>query len=110
MDNIQLVERIKKVYGEEDIPYSDTELMEYLLMADDEIISWEYRLVGIPEDRPDTSKYDTIKVFAVIGGLTIHGAEGQTVMNEGNFSRSFKYADMVDYIHAHITPFVGVGR
>lgn len=104
-----LIERVKTIYGP-DCPYTNAEIAEYLSLATEEIISWEYRLVGIPSETPDTSEYDPIKVMAVIEGLTIHGAEGQSANVEGNFSRTFKYADMVDYIHLHVTPYVGAGR
>lgn len=112
MTNEELLARLKLIYtgdGEE-MPFSDESLTEYLSMANEEVIAWEYSLIGIPEDTPDTSKYDTVKVMAVIEAITIKGAEGQISSTEGNFARQFKYADMVDYIHAHVCPYVGVGR
>lgn len=114
MTNEQLLARLKLIYtgdGEE-MPFSDNSLIEYLSMADEEITSWEYSLVGMPEDPSeiDNSQYDVVKVMAVIEAITVKGAEGQVASTEGSFTRQFKYADMVDYIHHHITPYVGLGR
>lgn len=114
MTDNELLARLKLIYtgdGEE-MPFSDESLLEYLAMADEEITSWEYSLIGIPEDTStiDNSQYDTVKIMGVIEAITVKGAEGQVTSTEGNFTRQFKYVDMVDYIHHHIVPFVGLGR
>lgn len=109
MTSGELISRVKIIYGA-DIPYTDTEILEYLDIANEEIIRWEYSLIGTPEETPDTSQYDTIKVMAVISALTQHGAEGVTGQSEGSFRREFKYSDMLEYIHSKVIPFVGLGR
>lgn len=114
MTDTELLARLKLIYtgdGEE-MPFSDESLLEYLSLADEEITSWEYSLIGIPEDTSeiDNSQYDTVKIMGVIEALTVKGAEGQVTSTEGNFTRQFKYVDLVDYIHHHIVPFVGLGR
>lgn len=114
MTQEELLARLKLIYSGdgEDMPFSDEALLEYLSLAEEEVISWMYSLVELPEDTStiDTSQYDNVKIMAVIEALTIHGAEGQVTSTEGNFTRQFKYVDMIDYIHAHIVPFVGFGR
>lgn len=114
MTDTELLARLKLIYtgdGEE-MPFTDASLIEYLTMADEEITSWEYSLVGLPEniEAIDNSRYDIIKIMAVIEAITVKGAEGQVTSTEGNFTRQFKYVDMVDYIHHHIIPYVGLGR
>lgn len=111
MTNEALLTRLKTIYGNDvNEEFTDTQLLEYLGIANEEIIRWEYDLVGLPADAVDTSKYDNVKVFAVIAGLTQHGAEGVSAQSEGSFRREFSQADMLDYIHKNVPPFVGVGR
>ncbi len=107
----ELLNRIKLIYGSniEDM-YTDAELLAFLNLAEEEIIKWQYRLVGIPTTTPDTSDYDSVKVMAVVVGLTQHGAEGQSVHVEGSFNRHFSSETMLDYIHKNVTPYIGVGR
>ena len=47
--------------------------------------------------------------MAVIVGLGLSGAEGQTVHNENGISRSFSYPDMAAYIRRRISPYAYVG-
>ena len=106
----ELLARLKNIYGADISVFTDAQLLEYLNIATREIIRWEYDLTGIPTDAVDTSQYDTVKIFAVIAGLTQHGAEGVNAQSEGSFRREFSQADMLDYIHKNVVPFVGVGR
>lgn len=111
MNQTELLNRIKLIYGSNiEEMYTDAELLAFLALAEDEVIKWEYRLVGIPETTPDTSDYDSVKVMAVVVGLTQHGAEGESVHVEGSFNRHFANDTMLTYIHNNVTPFVGVGR
>lgn len=104
-----LIVRVKTIYGD-DIPYSDDEICEFLTLAEEEIIRWQYHLLGMPDETPDTDSEDPVKVMAVIYALTQHGAEGVSEQSEGSFRRTFRYADMLSYIHSHVVPFVGIGR
>lgn len=107
----ELLTRVKTIYGSDINDYfTDAQILEYLTIATDEIIRWEYDLIGLPSSAIDTSEYDNVKVFAVIAGLTQHGAEGVKGQSEGSFRREFSQADMLDYIHKKVVPFVGVGR
>lgn len=90
---------------------SDNLLNTYLSMAGNEILAWMYHLVGgVPEDVTDVpSKYEGIQVYAVIVGFTQSGAEGQGQSIENGVHRSFRYSDMLDYIHNNVLPYVRVG-
>lgn len=110
MTDSELIAQIKLIYGS-DIgdAYSDEELSAFLNLAVTEIIKWQYRFASEP-DEVDTSEYDTVKVMAVIVGLTQHGAEGEGDQTEGSFRRTFSYPTMLEYIHRHVIPYVGTGR
>ena len=111
MNQTELINQIKLIYGSNiEEMYSDAELLAFLNLAESEVIKWQYRLVGIPEDTPDTSEYDSVKVMGVIVGLTQHGAEGEGVHVEGSFNRHFQQDTMLTYIHKNVVPFVGIGR
>lgn len=90
---------------------SDDLLNTYLSMAKSEILSWMYHLVGgVPEDVSEVpSKYEGIQIYAVIVGFTQSGAEGQGQSIENGVHRSFRYSDMLDYIHNNVLPYVRVG-
>lgn len=79
----------------------------YLKLAEREIISWRY---GSADNRPLVlpEEYDTVQLFAVIAGLNTSGAENQTSHSENGISRTFKHTDMIAYIRANVTPYVGV--
>ncbi len=101
MTTAEMITQINLMMGEN---YSDELLSAYISQAQTECLNHEYQLIGLPDD-PDTSKYDSVVIFAVIAGLSIRGAEGETQHSENGILRGFKYADMNDYIHAHIIPF-----
>ena len=90
---------------------SDETLNTYIAIAQDEILSWMYHLVGgVPTDATAVpSKYEGIQVYAVVVGWTHAGAEGQIVSIENGVHRHFSYTDMLDYIHNNVLPFVRVG-
>jgi hypothetical protein len=88
----------------------DVELRTYLDLARHEILGWMYSAVGaIPDTVTDVpQKYEVTQIMACVSGYGISGAEGQTGHSENGISRTFKYADMVDYIRAHVMPIAGV--
>jgi hypothetical protein len=90
---------------------SDETLNTYIAIAQDEILSWMYHLVGgVPTDVTAVpSKYEGIQIYAVVVGWTHAGAEGQIVSIENGVHRHFSYTDMLDYIHNNVLPFVRVG-
>lgn len=101
MTTAELITQINTMMGES---YSSELLSAYILQAKKECAEWEYGLIGVPQDM-DCTKYDTVVVQAVIHGLSIQGAEGETQHSENGILRGFKYTSMTDYIHAHVTPY-----
>ena len=90
---------------------SDEKLTAYLSIAKSEILAWIYHLVGgVPEDVTEVpSKYDNTHIYAVVVGYTQAGAEGEAQHIENGVHRNFRYAEMLDYIHNNVLPFVRVG-
>ena len=101
MTTSEIITQINLMMGEE---YSDELLSAYISQAQQECVKYEYQLIGIPED-VDMTKYDILVINAVIAGMSIRGAEGETQHSENGILRGFKYADMADYIHAHLIPY-----
>lgn len=98
-------------YEPGDMPSYDT-LSAYLALAEKTIIGWLYG--AYPDGAPDTvvsvpAQYEDTQIMAVIVGLGLSGAEGQTVHNENGISRSFSYPDMAAYIRRRISPYAYVG-
>ena len=93
-----------------DVP-SETKLNKYIDIAGSEILAWMYHLVGgVPDDVATVpSKYENVQIYAVIAGYTHAGSEGQDRHVENGVQRNFKYADMLDYIHNNVLPYVRVG-
>lgn len=90
---------------------SEQTLKTYLNLAQGEILSWMYHLIGgVPEEVTEVpERYDAVQIYSVIAGWTHAGAEGQTVSVENGVHRHFEYTDMLDYIHNNVLPFVRVG-
>lgn len=89
---------------------SDSSLLQvYLDQAEAEIISWLYSNIGeAPEGLPVPTKYEWTQINACIAGFNLSGAENETHHSENGITRDFKYSSMVDYIHSHVFPYVGV--
>ena len=87
----------------------DAQLGVYLEMAKTEIMNWLYSSTGQdPTEYAFPERYDWTQINACIAGFNLNGAENQAAHSENGISRTFKYSDMVEYIHAHVFPFVGV--
>lgn len=87
---------------------SDTELSVYLDFAKREILAWLYS-GNTPTDVTDVpTQYETVQVMACVVGYGLSGAEGQKGHSENGISRTFEYADMVEYIHNNVIPFAVV--
>ena len=90
-----------------DIDETDTSedylISVYLTAASREIIAWRYSY-GNTEVTEIPNEYEMTQVFAVVAGYSIGGAEGQTSHSENGINRTFQYADMVNYIRAHVIP------
>lgn len=101
MTTAEMISQINLMMGEE---YSDELLSAYILQAQKECADWEYKMIGKPEVI-DMTKYDHIVINAVIVGMSLRGAEGETQHSENGILRGYKYSDMAQYIHAHIVPY-----
>lgn len=86
----------------------EAQLEVYLNLAQQEILNhkYEYSSAGIPEELP--SQYDVIQIQAVAQGFAQSGAEGQVLSIENGIHRHWKYADMVEYVHANVIPIAKV--
>lgn len=89
---------------------SDSSLLTvYLKQAEQEIMNWVFSSTREdPSEYPFPSRYDWVQINACIAGFNLSGAENQATHSENGISRTFKYSDMVDYIHAHVYPYVGI--
>ena len=82
---------------------SDELISAYLTLSAKEILSWRYsysdrNLIDVPPE------YEVTQVMAVVAGYSQGGAENQLQHGENGIQRTFKYADMVAYIRAHVIP------
>ena len=96
-----MITQINLMMGES---YPDDLLSAYISQAQNECASWEYNLIGKPDDL-DLTKYDSVVIQAVIVGMSLRGAEGETQHSENGILRGFKWSGMTDYIHSHIVPY-----
>lgn len=90
-----------------DIDAADTSedalIAVYLTASKKELIAWRYSY-GVDPVTEVPEEYEMTQIFAVVAGYSIGGAEGQLVHTENGINRTFKYADMIAYIHAHVIP------
>jgi hypothetical protein len=76
------------------IIYSDTP-------ADGETITVEFIVSNL-------SQYDTLQIMACMAGYNLIGTENQTAHSEDGISRTFKYSDMLSYIHSNLAAYCGI--
>ena len=90
---------------------SDEKLGTYITLAGQELMNWKYHLIGgVPEDASTVPASEEIKqIYAVVAGYTQSGAEGESAHSENGVARTFRYSDMLDYIHNNVKAFVRVG-
>lgn len=88
----------------------DEKLALYLTLAEQEILNWQYHLIGgVPEGTSLPARYEVTQVYAVVAGFTHAGSEGEKTHNENGVQHTFMYSDMLDYIHNHVTAIARVG-
>lgn len=96
-EKLEMLKVILGITDEADV----TRLGVYLEAARREIIAWRYSLASsAPQDVPP--EYEMIQIHAVVAGYSISGAENQSAHSENGINRTFKYEDMIAYIHAHV--------
>lgn len=108
MTDMEKLSMLKSILGFGDNS-EDATLTVYLTASQKEILAWRYSyskdassIIGVP------GEYEMTQIFAVVAGYSQSGAENQLSHSENGISRTFKYEDMLAYIHSHVIPFVGV--
>lgn len=99
------IKMLEALLGDTTIPVDRLEA--YLAAAEKEILAWRYSYSSQTVSEVP-AEYEMTQIHAVIAGIGISGAENQTQHSENGINRSFKYADMLAYIRAHVLPIVGV--
>ena len=103
------LQQVKAVLGLLNDNSEDERIAAFLNIAKREILSWRYSYLGadrIPEDVPP--EYEMTQVYAIVAGFSQTGAENETSHSENGISRTFKHADMISYIRAHVIPYAKV--
>lgn len=108
-EKLEMVKTI--LWIDSDDTEDDMLLSTYLDMAEHEILGWRYSNAN-PENVPESvpPEYDMTQIQAVVNGFTQAGVEGQVLSIENGIHRHFQYADMVEYVRAHVIPIAGVLR
>jgi len=111
MTDEEKLETIKTLLDDGGELPSDEKLETYITLAGQELLQWKYHLIGgVPEDVTTVPAAEEIKqIYAVVAGYTQSGAEGESAHNENGVARTFRYSDMLDYIHNNVKAFVRVG-
>lgn len=106
-EKITIIRRF--VPANEGVRISDDDLIAYLAFAEAEILSWYYTVTGVPDDAEMPSKFEQIQCMAVVVGLGLLGATGESHHHENGIVRIFSQPDMISYIHYHVCPRARVG-
>ena len=104
-EKLSAVKSILHITGSDE----DALLNTYLSLASAEILSYLYGVNGdVPSGATMPTKYETTQIMAVVEGYSQSGAEGETTHNENGINRTFRNADMTEYIRRSVAPYVGV--
>lgn len=106
-EKISIIKRF--IPANEVVRFTDEYLLACLDFAKAEIISWYYTMTGIPDDAEMPTKYEQVQCMAVVVGLGLLGAIGETHHHENGTVRIFAHSDMIDYIHYHVAPMARIG-
>lgn len=100
------------LFGSDADTSKDTELNVYLTLTAQEILNWKYSLLGgIPEDITEVPPAEEVtQIMACAAGFGHKGAPDETVHDENGINRSWKHADMVQYVHANVIAYAGFPR
>ena len=90
----------------------NAELTVYLNLTKQAILQFKYRMVGgVPEDVTDVSAEDeVIQIMACAEGYAHKGGQGESRHNENGIDRTWKYDDMLAYVHEHVIAYAGVAK
>ena len=104
-EKLSAVKSILRITGSDE----DALLNSYLSLAASEILSALYAVNGnVPTGATMPEKYEVTQIMAVVEGYSQSGAEGETTHNENGINRTFRNADMTEYIRRSVSPYVGV--
>lgn len=99
-------------YSEDDESWqyasSDADLVEYGINYSDYYSPVDGETITVQYNEGYLAQFDTVQVMACVAGYGISGAENQASHSENGISRTFRYSDMVDYIHDHVPQYLGV--
>lgn len=87
---------------------TDVELADYGLSISDTVTPLDAETITVKYTETPIAEYDTVQVMACVVGYSISGAENEQSHSENGILRSFKYSNMTDYIHSHVSAYVGV--
>lgn len=89
----------------------DAELTVYLNLTKQAILQYKYRMLGgVPDYVTDVPAEDeVIQIMACAQGYAHKGGQGETRHNENGIDRTWRYDDMIAYVHSHVIAYAGVG-
>ena len=88
-------------------PPGEEAIAMYLEMAKEEILNWTYGKDTVLTEVP--SWLVPIQTMAVVVGVNGNGTEGDTSDTIDSVAHTFKYAEMLEYIHENCPVYVKVG-
>lgn len=83
---------------------NDLTIMTYLTVAEREIVTWRYSYSTDSEVTQVPEEYEITQIEAVVAGYSQRGAETESQHNENGINRTFRYADMLQYIRTNVIP------
>ena len=108
MSDTEKLTTVKSLLGITDNT-EDALLTTYLSLASAEILAALYAVNGnVPSGATMPEKYEVTQIMAVVEGYSQRGAEGETAHDENGINRTFRNADMTEYIRRSVTPYVKV--
>lgn len=85
---------------------TDIELIDYGITCASYLVDGETITVKYNENY--IAEYAPVLAMACVVGYGLGGVENEVAHSENGIARTFKYSDMVDYIHSHVLPYIGV--
>ena len=99
------LENVKLILGS-DAP-DDNTINGYLDFGTEAILNRMYVVADRPEEATLPTKYTQILIQATVDAIGQRGGEGESAHTEGDVSRNFNYATMIDFINSKVLPIIG---
>lgn len=87
---------------------SNVDLSEYGLLYPEYVEPVDAETIIVKYNESYLAEFDTVQVMACVAGFNLSGAENQKSHSENGINRSFRYADMLEYIRDNVPPYCGV--